>query len=70
MSFPIDIEAAKKTNLFKKFMQSKNKSTILTDYSKIDSIAIHPHSPFITPSVLHSDVNADMIAKSLNSVSM
>jgi hypothetical protein len=64
MSFPIDVEAAKKTTLFKKFMQSKNKSTIVTD-SKLDSI--HPNSTFLTPSVLHSNVNAEMITKNLKS---
>lgn len=29
MSYPIDIEAAKNTKLFKKFMDSKNKSTVM-----------------------------------------
>jgi hypothetical protein len=66
MSFSIDIEAAKKTNLFKKFMQSKNKSTIVTD-SKVESIVVRPNSPFLTPSVLHCDVNTEMIAKNMNS---
>ena len=28
-SFPIDIQAAKNTKLFKKFMQSKNKSVVV-----------------------------------------
>lgn len=29
MSYPIDIEAAKNTKLFKKFMENKNKSVVM-----------------------------------------
>lgn len=29
-NFPIDIQTAKSTKLFKKFMENKNKSTLLT----------------------------------------
>ncbi len=29
MSYPIDIEAAKNSKLFKKFMDSKNKSNVM-----------------------------------------
>jgi hypothetical protein len=69
MSFPIDIEAAKKTNLFKKFMQSKNKSSIVPE-SKPETILIHQNIPFLTPSILHSDLNTEIISKNLNSPSI
>jgi hypothetical protein len=69
MSYAIDIEAAKKTNLFKKFMQSKNKSTIVTD-SKVESIAVHPRSPILTSPLLHSDVHTEMVTKNLRSAAL
>ena len=30
VNYPIDIKAAKNTKLFKKFMENKNKSTVVT----------------------------------------
>lgn len=41
-NFPIDIETAKSTKLFKKFMESKNKSTVVTG-PKIENIELSPN---------------------------
>lgn len=53
MSYPIDIETVKSTKLFKKFMESKNKSISAHTGPRIENVDINVRPITITnPSVI------------------
>lgn len=51
MSYPIDIETVKSTKLFKKFMESKNKSISAHTGPRIENVDINVR-PITNPSVI------------------
>ena len=52
MSYPIDIETVKSTKLFKKFMESKNKSISAHTGPRIENVDINVRPITTNPSVI------------------